>query len=165
MKRSFAVAILFLTLVLAACTTPPAASSSNIEIVSPYISAVTAMEQMGNTPASPDSGMPSMGGRNGAAYMVIKNSGSAPDKLLKARCDVANSVELHQTEMKDNVMAMHPVESLDVPANGQVELKPGGYHIMLIGLKQGLKAGDKPTLTLAFEKAGTITIEAEVRNP
>jgi copper(I)-binding protein len=165
MKRSFAVPILFLTLVLTACATPPAASSANIEIISPYIRAVTAMEQTGNTPESPDSGMPSMGGSNGAAYMVIKNSGGAPDKLLKAGCDVANSVELHQTEMKDNVVSMHPVESLDIPANGQVELKPGGYHIMLIGLKQGLKAGDKATLTLAFEKAGTITVEAEVRNP
>jgi hypothetical protein len=67
--------------------------------------------------------------------------------------------------MKDNVMSMSPVEAIEVPANGQVELKPGGYHVMLVGLKQDLKVGDIVKLTLVFEKAGRIDVEAEVKNP
>ncbi len=62
-------------------------------------------------------------------------------------------------------MTMSPVEAIDVPANGQVELKPGGYHIMLIGLKQDMKVGDKIKLTLTFEKAGNVIVEAGVMEP
>jgi len=60
---------------------------------------------------------------------------------------------------------MHPVDSIEVPANGQVDLKPGGLHIMLIGLTGDLVAGEKIPLTLEFENAGKIQVEAEIRAP
>jgi hypothetical protein len=62
-------------------------------------------------------------------------------------------------------MSMHPVESVDVPANGQAELEPGGLHIMLIGLTGDLEAGEKLPLTLEFENAGKVQVEAEIRAP
>ena len=102
---------------------------------------------------------------NGAAYLTIVNQGSAADRLTSAESDVAGSVQLHQSVMKDNVMSMSPVDTIDVPAKGQVELKPGGYHIMLVGLKQDLKIGDQIQLTLVFEKAGRVQVTADVKNP
>ena len=105
-----------------------------------------------------------MMGANSAIYMKI-NSGGMADKLIKAETTVANSTELHTVEMKDGMMQMHPVEGgIDVPATGTLELKPGGYHVMLIGLKQDLKAGDKIDVKLTFEKAGVKQVTADVRS-
>jgi hypothetical protein len=59
---------------------------------------------------------------------------------------------------------MSPVDSVDIPAGGELAFKPGSYHVMLMGLKQELKTGDKVTLTLNFEKAGPVTVECEVRD-
>jgi copper(I)-binding protein len=98
------------------------------------------------------------------AYLTIKNTGSTPDKLLKAQGDVAASVELHTMTETNGVMEMRPVDSIEIPANGEVQLKPGGFHVMLIGLKKDLKAGDTVPLTLQFEKAGTIQVVATVRD-
>ena len=100
-----------------------------------------------------------------AAYMMLKNSGSEADTLVKAAGTVSEAVEIHEMVMENEVMKMRPVtgQRLDIPAGGAVELKPGGYHIMLIGLKQQLKPGDKIDLTLTFEKSGDKTVQAEVR--
>lgn len=106
-----------------------------------------------------------MGGSMSAAYMRISNSGDNPDRLLKVSSDAATNVEMHISEMKDGVMTMHPVESIEVPARAQVELKPGGLHIMLIGVTRDLAPGEKVKLSLEFEEAGEIQIEAEVRAP
>jgi hypothetical protein len=95
----------------------------------------------------------------------LQNNGSTADRLVGAESDVAEAVELHISEMKGEVMTMRPIEYVEVPANGQAELKPGGMHIMLIGLKRDLKAGEKVALTLVFENGGRIDVEAEVRAP
>ncbi|MER3405214.1 MAG: copper chaperone PCu(A)C [Chloroflexota bacterium] len=100
-----------------------------------------------------------------AAYMVIRNEGAQSDRLVRAETDVAETVELHESRMESGVMKMQPVEGIDVPAGGSVELKPGGLHIMLIGLKRELRVGDRVELVLHFEKAGDIAVEAEVRQP
>ena len=105
---------------------------------------------------------PMMAG-NGAAYMVIRNMGRTDDALIGAASDVAETVELHETTMEGDMAGMHPVEAIPVPAGGSVTLEPGGYHVMLIGLKQELQTGQMITLTLTFEKAGQITVQAEVR--
>jgi copper(I)-binding protein len=60
-------------------------------------------------------------------------------------------------------MAMRPIPRLPVPAGGSVEMKPGGYHVMLLGLTRDLKLGDTVDVTLTFEQAGVMTIEAPVR--
>jgi len=100
---------------------------------------------------------------NSAAYMLIRNGGTAADRLVKAESDVAAAVELHETKMEGGMMKMAPVEGIAIPATGQVELKPGGLHIMLIGLKRELKAGESVKLTLHFEKAGAREVTAQVR--
>lgn len=100
---------------------------------------------------------------NSAAYMILKNGGAAADRLVKAESDVATAVELHKTTMDGGMMKMAQVDGIALPAQGQAELKPGGLHVMLIGLKRELKAGEKLKLKLHFEKAGVQEIEAEVR--
>jgi copper(I)-binding protein len=100
-----------------------------------------------------------------AVYMVIRNEGGQADRLIRAESDVAETVELHETKMEGGTMKMEPVQAIDIPPGGQVELKPGGLHVMLIGLKRELAVGDRLTVTLYFEQAGVVTLEAEVRQP
>lgn len=104
-------------------------------------------------------------GMNSAAYMVIRNTGNASDRLIGAECDAAAVVEIHMTTIEGEIMKMQKVEGIDIPAGGEVELKPGGYHVMLINLQRQLIAGERLNITLNFEKAGSITVEAEIRNP
>ena len=101
--------------------------------------------------------------RAGAAYLVIQNNGAAEDKLLSVESDVAQTIELHETKEMNGMLQMSPVPNIPVPAGGKAELKPGGLHVMLIGLKRELKAGDKVQLTLNFEKAGKVPVTAEVK--
>ncbi len=99
----------------------------------------------------------------GGVFLTLKNGGGTADKLVKAASPVAESVELH-THIKDgDAMRMRAVENIPVPANGQTALEPGGYHIMLIGLKQALKEGTSFPLTLTFEKAGSVTVTVPVQ--
>jgi copper(I)-binding protein len=119
--------------------------------------------------ARPSSAMASAG----AAYMTIQNNGSAADALVGASSPAATTVEVHETVVMGSsapgatgdggMMGMQPVERLEIPAGGSVELKPGSYHIMLIGLKQDLKAGDTIEITLTFEKAGELPLSVPVK--
>ncbi|RME85914.1 MAG: copper chaperone PCu(A)C [Caldilineae bacterium] len=106
-----------------------------------------------------------MAAGNGAVYMVIANEGGTADALVGVASDVSEAVEIHETVMENQVMRMRPVEGqrVEIPARGRVELKPGGLHIMLIGLQQPLEVGSRIQLTLQFEKSGPMTVEAEVR--
>jgi hypothetical protein len=99
-----------------------------------------------------------------AAYLTITNRGRTDDRLTGARCAAAAAVELHTMKMSGGMMHMRAAETAAVPAGGSVAFAPGGDHLMLIGLKTSLKAGDKLTLTLIFERAGEVTVEAEVRS-
>ena len=98
----------------------------------------------------------------GAAYLVIQNNGAA-DKLISVTSDMAQTIELHESMESGGMMQMSPVPNIPVPANGKVELKPGGFHMMLMGLTRPLKTGDKVQLTLNFEKAGKVPVTAEVK--
>lgn len=100
-------------------------------------------------------------GQVSAAYLTVKNSGAA-DKLLSANCDCAKATELHEMSMTNGVMKMDRVAAIDVPAKGEVALKPGGYHIMLIDLKRPLLSGENVPIKLVFEKAGETTLTATV---
>lgn len=100
---------------------------------------------------------------NGAVFMKLINEGTQDDVLLSAESEVAEAVELHESKMDENeVMQMSPVPNIPVPAGETVTLEPGGLHVMLMGLKEELAAGDKFSLTLNFEEAGSQTIEVEV---
>jgi len=101
-----------------------------------------------------------------AAYMTIENHTGADIALRSASTEVAQTVELHKMELVDGMMKMHRVENINIPAGGTAELKPGGYHLMVIGLKKELKEGDKVTITLEFssDRRETITIPVKPRS-
>ncbi|MBM5573320.1 copper chaperone PCu(A)C [Deefgea sp. CFH1-16] len=87
------------------------------------------------------------------------------DQLLSASSDLASKTEIHEMKMSDGVMKMRPMAAgLPVTSNQTLTLAPGGYHIMLIGLKKGLVAGEKQALTLNFAKAGAINVTIDVKN-
>ena len=99
----------------------------------------------------------------GAAYLVIHNNGTTDDALIGVTSPAAGTVETHET--KDDgtgQMAMMPVDSIPVPAGGSVELKPGGYHIMLIDLVAPLETGGKVPLTLTFQSGAVVDAMAVV---
>lgn len=97
------------------------------------------------------------------AFMRLTPSAHA--RLVAARSPVAAVVEIHEMAMDGDVMKMRQVDAIDLPAGQTVELKPGGYHLMLMGLKTPLKAGDKLPLTLKFEKAGEVVVTVNVEHP
>ena len=101
-----------------------------------------------------------------AAYMTIENHTGVDIALRSAGTEVAQTVELHKMELVDGIMKMHRVQTIDIPAGGTAELKPGGYHLMVIGLKKELKEGDKVTITLEFSNdlRKTITIPVKPRS-
>jgi copper(I)-binding protein len=101
----------------------------------------------------------------GAAYMTINGTGIA-DKLVAAAAPktLVKTTELHKTVMDSGgMMSMKPVKSIAIPASGAVKLKPGGYHVMLVGLKKPLIAGATFPLTLTFADSGKKTVIVTVR--
>ncbi|MFZ5909421.1 MAG: copper chaperone PCu(A)C [Chloroflexota bacterium] len=105
---------------------------------------------------------PGLAGGNSAVFFVIVNPGGA-DSLLSVSSEVAEAVELHMTMMQDGNMQMAHQMNVPVPT-GETVFKPGGLHVMLIGLKDDLKAGDTFTVALAFEKAGEQTLTVTVKD-
>jgi len=100
---------------------------------------------------------------NSAAYMLLQNGTSADDELIGVSSDVAQAVELHLSQMKaDGTMEMIQQQSIALPAGKAVELKPGSYHVMLIGLTRDLKAGDEISLTLKFKNHTDLTLKVPV---
>jgi copper(I)-binding protein len=109
---------------------------------------------------------PAITGGTGGVYFAIDNPTSQPDILLSAASDVAGSVELHMSMMQeDGAMTMAHQDSVPVPANDRVEFKPGGLHVMLIDLNRDLTAGERFQITLQFQNAGEVSVEAEVKEP
>ncbi len=141
------------------------ASSGNIKISGAFARPTMAGQADGKATPEAMAGMNMGGGATSAAYMVIENTGDQPDRLLSVTCDVAEMTEVHQTVVKDNVAQMQPVEGIDIAAHGSVALKPGGYHVMLMKLKQGLMAGQTISLTLTFQSGTKVTVKAVVKMP
>src|SRR5580700_10074545 len=100
---------------------------------------------------------------NGAAYLTIVSPAS--DRLTGVSTPIAKQAELHNMTMEGGVMKMRPLADVDLPANQPVTLKPGGTHIMLVGLNQPLKPGQSFPLTLSFEKAGNREVTVSVETP
>lgn len=99
---------------------------------------------------------------NGAGFMTLRNAGGQADRLLSAATPAARVVELHTHIREGDVMRMRPVQDIPVPAGETVELRPGGLHIMLIGLVAPLPQGGRVPLTLRFERAGEVQVELVV---
>lgn len=105
---------------------------------------------------------PTVQGQNvGGGYLRI-TGGAAADRLLSATAGVSRTVELHSMAMEGDVMRMRQLDAVTVPAGQTVELKPGGMHLMFVGLSQPLKNGDSFALTLRFEKAGEVKVDVKV---
>ena len=104
------------------------------------------------------------GAMSGAAYMTLANKTKTADRLTGASSDVAAKVQIHEMKVVNGVMQMREVAGgLAIPAGGSVTLKPGSYHVMLMGLKKPLVAGQSFALTLTFAKAGNIPITVPVQ--
>jgi len=101
----------------------------------------------------------------GAAYFSIENTGPSTEHLLSLTSPVAGMVQVHEMKMDGDVMRMREVKSLAIPAGRTVALKPGVLHIMLMQLKQPLKAGDKFPMTLTFDHAGKLDVSVPVEPP
>jgi copper(I)-binding protein len=99
---------------------------------------------------------------NSAVYITVRNHGSEPDALLSAATFAATTVGLHETVEKDGIMLMQSRRQFDVPAGASLEMKPGSYHLMLLGVKQALQPGDVVHVTLTFQKAGEMSVDAPV---
>ena len=100
---------------------------------------------------------------NGAAYFRVENGGGESDRIVAARTEIADTVEIHTHEMDGGMMKMRRVESVEVPAGGEARFKPHGLHLMLFGLKEPLAGGRSYGLTVVFEKAGELDVSVEVR--
>jgi len=97
----------------------------------------------------------------GVAYFVIDNQG-AQDRLLRVSSPIAKQPELHVSKMQGGIMTMEELNTLEVGAHAKVAFAPSGKHVMLIGLRRPLKAGDSFPLTLTFEKAGAVKTTVRV---
>ncbi len=171
MQVRLRIATTILALTLAACgtsagtsptptmATSTAATAAATATPSPTAAAITVSDAWARAAISSASDATG----NSAVYMTIKSTSSSADRLVRAASDVAGATELHTATMANGMMQMRPVEAIDVPAGGVATLAPGGFHVMLIGLKQDLKVGDAVKVTLTFEKFGTLTITAPVR--
>ena len=103
------------------------------------------------------------GANVGAGYLRLTNTGSTPDRLISGTTDIANRIEVHEMAMDGSVMKMRQLaDGLTLQPGQSVELKPGGYHLMLMGLKAPLKEGTPFSGKLKFEKAGDVPVTFNV---
>jgi periplasmic copper chaperone A len=139
---------------LAACQPAPAAPESGpAEVTAPAVTLGALSIENART-------RPPLGGQTtGAAYLVIRNAGDAPDKLIAASSPQSSPVELHTHVHEDGVMRMRRVESIDVPARGVAVFEPRGLHLMLFNYAP---SGPSTPVTLRFEKAGEVTVNFSV---
>ena len=119
--------------------------AASVDVVQPYIRAVP--------PGHP----------NSAAFMVLKNTSEQDRALVNAHSNVSKVVELHTHKKEGGMMRMRRVKQIDIKAGSETVLKPGGLHVMFIGLKQQLKAGDKVELELEFDNGATIKLTVPVK--
>ena len=101
--------------------------------------------------------------QTGGGFLTVTNKGTTPDRLVAARSSASDKVEIHEMKMDGNVMRMRELEKgLEIPAGATVMLKPGGFHIMFMGLKAPFAKDAKVPVTLVFEKAGSLDIALDV---
>lgn len=141
--KNWPVALLLLTSALAGAD---AAKSSSVQAEGAYIAAVPATNE------------------NTAAYMILKNPTDHSITLLGGSSPAAKAVEIHKHVHKNGKMKMVHLDSLEIPAQGEVKLAPMGLHIMLIGLKDGFRNAATAEFTLNFSDQSTLKIKAPIKD-
>lgn len=101
--------------------------------------------------------------KTGAAYLTLNNGGEAVDRLLSVATPAAKRAGLHTHLMDAGVMKMRPVEAIEVAPGAPTVLRPGGLHVMLMGLAAPLMEGESFPLTLTFEQAGAVEVEVRIQ--
>jgi len=144
--------------VLAACGGGP----SVISVRDPWARPAVATPRDA-TPTSGGAAAAMMGGSNSVVYLTIVNNGDSKDVLLGISSDAAAAVQLHRTEITNNVASMREVNTVEIPAHGEVRFDPGSYHLVLANVRRTLAPGDTIDLTLTFKGAGAVQVRAEVR--
>jgi copper(I)-binding protein len=105
------------------------------------------------------------GAKVGGGYLSIENTSTEADRLVSVSAAFSGRVEIHEMAVANGIMTMRPLDAgLAIPAGGKVELKPGGFHIMFMELKQPLKQDDRLKGVLTFEKAGAVEVEFKVES-
>lgn len=108
--------------------------------------------------------LPAAPGRPGAAYFTLRG-GSDPAVLTGVSSPRSAKAELHESRMEGGVMRMRPLETIDIPAGGEVQFEPGGRHVMLFGIDPALQPGDRMEITFQLDPRREIVAQAEVRGP
>jgi copper(I)-binding protein len=107
---------------------------------------------------------PAAQGGNGAGFLSVTSRSKVGDRLVSVASPISARVEIHESMVMDGKAMMHPRPGgLPVPAGGKAEMKPGGWHLMFIGLKKPLAIGDRFPATLTFQKAGKVQVEFVVQ--
>jgi copper(I)-binding protein len=101
---------------------------------------------------------------SGGGFLTVTNTGTTPDRLIAVKSPAADKVEIHEMKMDGNVMRMRELEKgIEIAPGATIDLKPGGFHIMFMGLKAPFAKDTKVPATLVFEKAGSIDVELLVQ--
>jgi periplasmic copper chaperone A len=103
------------------------------------------------------------GAKTGAGYLEIRNSGKEADRLIGASTLAAERVELHVTMRDGDIVSMREAKSFEIPGRQRFSLRPGGPHLMLVGLAKPLEKGQRIPLVLRFQRAGELQVELEVQ--
>jgi copper(I)-binding protein len=143
---------------LAACGGGPSVISVRDPWARPAVAAPNSA-----TPASGAAAAAMMGGSNSVVYLTVVNTGEGKDTLIGVTSADAAAVQLHRTEITNNVASMREITSVEIPAHGQIRFDPGSYHLVLANVRRTLAPGDTVNLTLTFKGAGQVQVRAEVR--
>ncbi|MBF6624545.1 MAG: copper chaperone PCu(A)C [Pseudomonas stutzeri] len=100
----------------------------------------------------------------GAVYFTLNNPGDQPERLIGAQTARAGKTELHTHVHEGDIMRMQQIDSVEIPAGGDAEFKPGGNHVMLFKLNEPLTAGEHFPLTLIFEHAGEVIVDVVIQD-
>lgn len=102
--------------------------------------------------------------KTSSGYLYIINHSDTPDRLVSVSTDGVQTTEIHSMSVVNDIMKMEKMHNgIEIPGNGEITLKPGGNHIMFMGLSKPFKPGDKINAKLTFEKAGTVDINFSVK--
>ena len=127
--------IISVLLTCAGCTSSP---GPKIQVTGAWVRAVNIQQATGMPGMSDATSMPGMSVATSAVYLTIQNTGSQADRLVSATSQVAQSIEIHQSQVQNNVASMKLLDTLELPAQSTIQFQPGGYHLMLIGVNRSL---------------------------